>query len=187
MNAPARKRDLIKQQAQRLFAERGVDAVSVRDLATACGMAPPNLYAHFKSKDDLVAELFNEGYAELGAMMREVVAVPGPFRARLGRIVTLACRLHDEDHDRFRFLIMVQHGHLAQVVRDQTNPVEVIASAVAAAMAAGEIPPGDPNLGAAVIVGLIVQPATFMLYGRLSGGLLPLAETLAAICWRALS
>ena len=187
MANPPNKRDLIKQQAQILFAERGVDAVSVRDLAAACGMAPPNLYAHFRSKDDLIAELFHDGYGEYGRLMREAVAPPGPFRARLERIVRLACRLHDDDHARFRFLIMVQHGHLAHVPRDETNPVEVIARTIAAAMAAGEIPPRDPNLAAAVVVGVFVQPATFMLYGRLSGGLMPLAEELAAICWRALS
>jgi AcrR family transcriptional regulator len=181
------KRDIIREQAQRLFAERGVDAVSVRDIAGACGMAPPNLYAHFRSKDDLVADLFREGYAEYGRLMREAVEPPGPFRPRLERMVHLACRLHDEDHARFRFLIMVQHGHLAEVAPDETNPVEVIARTVAAAMAAGEIPPRDPSLAAAVIVGLVVQPATFMLYGRLAGGLLPLAPELAAMCWRALS
>ncbi len=181
------KRDLIKRQAQRLFAARGVDAVSVRDIAAACEMAPPNLYAHFGSKDDLVAELFREGYTEYGRLMREAVVAPGPFRARLERVVALICRLHDEDPERFRFLIMVQHGHLAHVARDDSNPVEVIARALDAAMASGEIPARDPDLAAAIIVGAVVQPATFMLYGRLSGGLIPLAPELAAICWRALS
>jgi AcrR family transcriptional regulator len=187
MSSSGGKRELIREQAQRLFAERGVDAVSVRDIAAACGMAPPNLYAHFRSKDDLVGDLFREGYADYGRQMLAALAEPGDFRQRLARVVTLACRLHDEDYARFRFLIMVQHGQLAGVVRDESSPVEVIARALAAAMAAGEIPRRNPDLAAAVVVGLIVQPATFMLYRRLEGGMLPLAPELAELCWRALS
>jgi AcrR family transcriptional regulator len=187
MSSSGGKRDVIRAQAQRLFAERGVDAVSVRDIAAACGMAPPNLYAHFRSKDDLVGDLFREGYADYARQMRAVLAEPGTFRERLARIVALACRLHDEDHARFRFLIMVQHGQLAAVARDESSPVEVIARALAEVMIAGEIPPRDPNLAAAVVIGLIVQPATFMLYRRLEGGMVPLASELSELCWRALS
>ena len=63
MRDPGGKRELIKAQAMRLFVERGVDAVSVRDIAAACAMKPSNLYAHFASREALVAELFYDGYA----------------------------------------------------------------------------------------------------------------------------
>ena len=38
MREPGGKRDRIKTEALRLFAERGVEAVSVRDIAAACDM-----------------------------------------------------------------------------------------------------------------------------------------------------
>jgi hypothetical protein len=40
---------------------------------------------------------------------------------------------------------------------------------------------------AMAIIGLIVQPATGRLYGRLDGGLLERADTIVGMCWRALS
>jgi AcrR family transcriptional regulator len=187
MRDPGGKRELIKAQATRLFVERGVDAVSVRDIAASCAMKPSNLYAHFASREALVAELFHDGYAEYGDIMADIAAAPGPFLGRLERLVREICRLHDEDNIRFRFLVMTQHGFLHNVERTERNPVEVICRAVAAAMAGGEIPRRDPDLMGMAIIGLIVQPATGVLYGRLSGGLLERADTIVAMCWRVLS
>ena len=181
------KRDIIKQQAIRLFAERGADAVSVRDIAAACDMKAPNLYAHFTSKEDLVHALFHEGYGEYGAILSDAAGGGGPFRVRLERMMREICRLHDTDTDRFRFLVMTQHGYLSSVPRDDRNPVEVICRAVAAAMDSGEIPKREPDLMALAIIGILVQPATGRLYGRLTGGLTERADELVAMAWRALS
>jgi AcrR family transcriptional regulator len=187
MADPGGKRALIKAQAMRLFVEHGVDAVSVRDIAAICAMKPSNLYAHFASRDALIAELFHDGYAAYGAILAAIAACPGTFRVRLERLVREICRLHDHDNVRFRFLVMTQHGFLHHVDCTEHNPVEVICRAVAAAMADGEIPRREPDLMALAVIGLIVQPATGLLYGRLSGQLLERADTIVAMCWRALS
>ena len=85
MRDPGGKRELINLRPCASFVERGVDAVSVRDIAAVCAMKPSNLYAHFASRDALVAELFHEGYAAYGAIMTDIQAGPGPFRVRLKR------------------------------------------------------------------------------------------------------
>jgi AcrR family transcriptional regulator len=187
MREPGGKRDLIKAEAMRLFVAHGTDAVSVRDIAAACDMKPSNLYAHFPSKEALAAELFHTGYREYGAVLADAAAGTAPFRVRLDRLVRTICRLHDQDNTRFRFLVMTQHGFLADVPSDEHNPVEVICRAVAAAMDNGEIPRREPNLMAMALIGIIVQPATALLYGRLQGGLTERADELVAMCWRALS
>lgn len=187
MREPGGKRDRIKTEALRLFAERGVEAVSVRDIAAACDMKAPNLYAHFASKEKLVSDLFHEGYCDYGAVLAAAASGSAPFRVRLERMVREICRLHDHDTDRFRFLVMTQHGYLSSVPRDEHNPVEVICRTVAAAMDAGEIPRRDPDLMTLAIIGILVQPATGRLYGRLSGGLVQRADELVATAWRALS
>jgi AcrR family transcriptional regulator len=187
MRDPGGKRESIKAQAMRLFVERGVDAVSVRDIAAECDMKPSNLYAHFASREALVAELFHEGYAAYGDILADIAASAGPFRGRLERLMREICRLHDEDNIRFRFLVMTQHGFLHQLERTERNPAEVICRAVTAAMEAGEIPRREPELMAMAVIGLIVQPATGLLYGRLGGGLLERADAIVAMCWRTLS
>ena len=181
------RKDRIKTEALRLFAERGVDAVTVRDIGQASGMTGPNLYAHYKSKDQLIAELFHEGYAAYGDAIAQSLAGTAPFAERLARMVHAICRLHDHDNARFRFLLIVQHGHLQNVALDARNPAEIISQALAAAMQAGEIPKRDPNLMALALIGLLVQPAIGRLYGRITGDLAPRAEDLAAMCWRVLT
>ena len=52
-------------------------------------------------------------------------------------------------------------------------------------MEAGEIPRREPELMAMALIGIIVQPATARLYGRLEGGLLERADEIVAMCWRA--
>ncbi|MGA3000339.1 MAG: TetR/AcrR family transcriptional regulator [Acetobacteraceae bacterium] len=187
MRDPGGKRELIKDQATRLFVERGVDAVSVRDIAAACEMKPSNLYAHFASREALVAELFHDGYGEYGEIMANIATSPGPFRTRLECLIREICRLHDQDTVRFRFLVLTQHGFLHHVEPTERNPVEVICHTVAEAMDSGEIPRREVELMALAIIGLIVQPATGLLYGRLTGGLLERADTIVAMCWRVLT
>ena len=176
------KRETIRVEALRLFAEHGVERVSVQDIASACAMAKPNLYAHYTSKDCLVRELFEDGYRDYGRQMREAIAAPAPFRVRLEALIRLICRLHDEDARRFRFILMTQHANLPTAQLGEVNPVQIVVELVAAAMAAGEIAPRDPVLLAAAITGLVVQPATFLQYGRLGAPLGQYANQIVAMC-----
>ena len=68
----ASTRERIKAQSMRLFVARGIDAVSVRDIAAAVGMKASNLYAHFPGKQALIQELFAEGFAAYGARLHAV-------------------------------------------------------------------------------------------------------------------
>jgi hypothetical protein len=130
----------------------------------------------------LVAELFADGYAEYGALLAEAAAGAGPFAARLRAMVRLICRLHDEDTVRFRFLLLAQHGQLARVGAADETPVTILQREIETAMRRGEIPPGDPALLTAAVVGIPLQAATFHLYGRLQRSLGELADEIAAAC-----
>jgi AcrR family transcriptional regulator len=170
----------IRAEAMRLFVERGVDAVSVRDIADAVGMNASNLYAHYRAKEALIGELFTEGYSEYGRLLAAVTG--DDFHTRLAAMVRLICQLHDEDQVRFRFLLLTQHGGLAYLPDGTEYPVEVVQRAVSAAMAAGEIPPGNAALITAMMVGVVIQAATFRLYGRLDTDLVAIADTLVTAC-----
>jgi hypothetical protein len=85
----------------------------------------------------------------------------------------------------FRFLLLVQHHSLRRVEGPDT-PVEVVRSVIAGGMARGEILAGDRELATALIMGVIIQPATFKAYGRLPGPMAPLAARLSAACWSVL-
>jgi len=176
-------RQRIKDEAMRLFVEYGVEAVSVRDIALAVGMKGPNLYAHFRSRDELVNELFAEGYAAYGERLAAAAAAADGFAAQLESVVRLICRMHDEDVVRFRFLLLTQHGGLANIKPDDpSNPVDALQRMIADAIAGGELRQRNAALLAAMIVGVVVQTATFVLYGRVQASMSDLADELVVAC-----
>jgi AcrR family transcriptional regulator len=52
----ARSRELIVEAATRLFAERGLEAVALGDIARAAGISRPLIYFHFKDREELFLE-----------------------------------------------------------------------------------------------------------------------------------
>ncbi|WP_379876111.1 TetR/AcrR family transcriptional regulator [Lacibacterium aquatile] len=181
-------KDRIRQEALRLFVERGVDAVSVRDIAKAVGMSAPNLYAHYKGRDELVADLFQAGYASYGRQLQDIADGSGSFAERLEAMIRLICRLHDADRTLFQFLLLNQHTHLNRVAPDDSgNPMAVLHRLITKAVEAGEMPIADPALLTAAVVGIVVQAATFRLYGRISRDLEPMADEIIALCAKVLA
>ncbi|CAM3557775.1 TetR/AcrR family transcriptional regulator [Mycobacterium colombiense] len=70
----------IRDEALRLFAERGPDAVTLRDIANAAGVSPALLIRHYGSKDGLVEIVDNHVVATFEVLltkMTEQTAVVG--------------------------------------------------------------------------------------------------------------
>ncbi len=63
----AENRERMLTEAARLFRERGPDGVGVDALTEAAGMTHGSLYSQFGSKDNLLAEALNHGYARIAA------------------------------------------------------------------------------------------------------------------------
>lgn len=103
MKEPGRKRraafDREKgvQIAQKLFHERGYDAVSVADLTAALGIVPPSLYAAYGSK----AELFERAmklYASREALsLGDILAEDKPPAQALTDLLVDAARHYTRD------------------------------------------------------------------------------------------
>jgi AcrR family transcriptional regulator len=177
----------IRRAALQLFVARGIDAVSVRDIAEAAGVRPSTLYVHWPSRDALITELFAAGYAAYGKRVAEITTGPAPFRARFADLVRLICRFESEDETLFTFLLLTQHRNLAHVPDDAETPIELIQRAVAAAIAAGEIPRGEPALVTAALVGIVLQTATFHAYGRIRKRMTEMTEELVTLCLKVLA
>jgi AcrR family transcriptional regulator len=58
-------REKIQQIALELFAEQGYDKTSLREIAERLEVTKAALYYHFRTKDDIVASLFDDYIAEI--------------------------------------------------------------------------------------------------------------------------
>lgn len=65
-------KEVIKRKAKRLFATRGYDGVSMRNLADNSGISLSNIYNYFPSKDDLLEEIFHLTNTNLGKKRRKL-------------------------------------------------------------------------------------------------------------------
>lgn len=57
---PASRRDELLDLAATMFAERGLKATTVRDIADSAGILSGSLYHHFKSKEQMVEEVLRD-------------------------------------------------------------------------------------------------------------------------------
>lgn len=178
-------REKIKRAALELFVERGVDGTGVRDIARACAITEGALYRHFKGKDALVWALFSEPYVDYAAQLDRLQAGASGTAAKIKAMVQGFCALFDEDETLFRYLLLVQHGQLAKVSDDMRTPVQVVEDVIAAGIAAGEVAYEDASAATAAVLGIVLQTATFHIYGRLKGPMAARGDDLAQACLRA--
>lgn len=180
-------RHRIEQAATQLFVARGITETSVRDITRAVGISEGALYRHFESKDDLVWQTFEQGYTSFARELDSLAARETTARQKIAAMIHGFCRAHDDNPTLFNFLVFVQHGQLAKMPRDAQTPVSVMRSVLLRAVRDGEIPAQDPDLATALVLGAVLQPATFAAYGRIALKLEPVSDRLVAAAWAAVN
>ncbi|MBV8652651.1 MAG: TetR/AcrR family transcriptional regulator [Alphaproteobacteria bacterium] len=186
MRDGTKTRERIEAAALRLFVEKGVAETSVRDIAQSAGVAEGALYRHHAGKDDLVWSLFHTHYTEFAATLDALQRPEAGLERKIAAMVGGFCRLFDADRTLFSFLLLAQHGQLAKLAPETATPITVVGDVIARALKAGEIAPGDPDLLTAMVVGIVLQTATFRIYGRITPPLSALVPDLSAACWSVL-
>ncbi|RDH78638.1 TetR/AcrR family transcriptional regulator [Mycolicibacterium moriokaense] len=82
---PATRRDELLELAATMFAERGLRATTVRDIADSAGILSGSLYHHFSSKEEMVDELLRGFLDWLFERYNEIVATePNPMERLKG-------------------------------------------------------------------------------------------------------
>lgn len=108
---PPGTRGRILHAALALFAETGFNGTSIRDIARRVGINSATLYAHYPSKEQVLADLVLIGHQELSARLTAALAaVPpdAPADVRLAALVRAHVLLHAE----FPLLAVVTNSEL---------------------------------------------------------------------------
>lgn len=75
-------RERLCEAAERLFAEKGPDAVTMRQLAAELGVSPMTPYRYFQDKDDILAAVRANGFNRFADALEAARARPGSARAK---------------------------------------------------------------------------------------------------------
>ena len=106
---PEGTRGVILEVALKLFAERGYAGASIREIAEAVGMKSASLYAHFPSKEHILAELCRIGHDEHHrSIHRALLECSADPREQVVAYV----HAHVAMHAQFPMLAVVANGEL---------------------------------------------------------------------------
>jgi AcrR family transcriptional regulator len=180
-------RQRIEEAATKLFVERGITETSVRAITREVGISEGALYRHFESKEDLVWQTFEANYTAFARDLEALAAREQDARQKIAAMIRGFCRAHDDNPTLFNFLVFVQHGQLSKLAEDAPTPVTVLRAVLVRAIEHAEIPPQDPDLATALVLGAVLQPATFAAYGRIALKLAPVSDRLVAAAWAAVN
>lgn len=85
-NESNRREELLRVSA-RLFREKGFDGTSIRDISSAAGMHSGSPFYHFKTKQDILVAVMEQGLAEGLRKTEEVMALSLPPEQKLKRLI----------------------------------------------------------------------------------------------------
>lgn len=158
---PAKQAILIS--AMDLFATRGVDGVTVRDIAARSGYSNPAIFKHYQSKDDLAASLFEVCYRRLASNL----VTP---KADIRSAITGALTLIETSPDSVHFVLENLRRYWRELPAD-TRKLGLVGSVrrlIDRAKANGEVRSEiDSQLAAALVLGLLAQIARMAHFGEL--------------------
>jgi AcrR family transcriptional regulator len=106
-----------------LFARKGYYGTSIRDIGDELGLKPANLYAYFKSKEHLLAELVRVGHEEHHGALRSALigSGAGPVE-QVGALV----RAHVRTHAEYPLLATVANAEMHVLSPELAAPAQVL-------------------------------------------------------------
>ena len=150
-------RTRILNAAQRLFAQKGYNGTTTRDLAQAASVAEGTLFRHFANKKAILVEVATEGWIEILTDLLTELSEMGSYQAvaqvmrrrmlnihknaDLMRVCFLEAQFHPELRDRIQ----------AEVISKMTDVAEAFFET---AMERGIYRPMNPRLVAHVFLGM---------------------------------
>ena len=97
----------IRRAAFRLFIERGYDAVTTEEIATAAGVSPRTFFRHVPTKEELLLAPVRHGGAAIVHLLEQRPAAEAPDIALINAIITRTRSFGESDTEEWREALMM--------------------------------------------------------------------------------
>jgi TetR/AcrR family transcriptional regulator, cholesterol catabolism regulator len=171
-NESNRREELLRVSAK-LFREKGFDGTSIRDISNAAGMHSGSPFYHFKTKQDILVAVMEQGLAEGLRRIEEVMALPLSPEQKLTKLIrTQLGTILEEGNDFIPVLLYdwrsLTPANRRRVVAMKDRYDTLWQQVIDELQRAGHVP-GDAQLVRLLILGAVNWAGTwYRLGGRLS-------------------
>ncbi len=156
--ASKNRRDEILGMSVALFAAKGYEGVSMRDIARAVGVTPGALYNHFPDKDQLYLDVVAYAVKENMSPVNSLLDERGTPWQRLEKFVCRLARMLEKERDLRRLMQWVLLDADECRMKKLTECVFQELFQVLRSFARELAPGQDPDLLVVSMVGLVIYP-----------------------------
>lgn len=178
-------KESIERTSLRLFVEKGIAETTIRDIASAAGIAEGTMYRHYAGKEELARSLFSKNFAGFSRELDRFQKGQSGTRKKIEAMVRRFCAFFDEDPILFSYLFLhARHTRVSFVEPDAPHALNILVKVIADGMERGEIPERNPHLVASMVAGVVLQVATARAYGEIDESLMELSDVLVVTAWK---
>jgi AcrR family transcriptional regulator len=159
-NVPETKAHILTR-AEQLFAQRGYDGVSMREIAEACEITKANIYYYFKDKESLYLQVLESNLLAMIEMLQRAAQSDHTCRARMARIAETFMRLAREKRPLIQLSLRHFSGQEHELLhglfrRHRRQLIGSIEQVLAEGVRTGELRPLNIGLTALSFMGMMV-------------------------------
>jgi AcrR family transcriptional regulator len=154
-------RERIRDAALELMGKKGVAGTTTQEIARRAACSQAAIYKYWDSKDALAQETFEAAHRQL---LEEMEAGARAGRTASDRVEGALVRFLGYARSRpteYGFLFQVFHSDYARWLAAHPMPRDIVVRELERGMKAGEIPRGEAQLAAALVLGMAIRVAFF--------------------------
>jgi AcrR family transcriptional regulator len=183
MSRPIQKKTQIVEAAMKLFVEKGIEGTTTKDIAALAKTGEGTMFRHYKSKEALAWEVFDENLQALINEYEEHSKAMVTTREKIRAMVDVCYQLYETDRYRCAYLLLFEHTAAHRMPPNYRTPIKVLDEIIQAAQAKGEVKAMDHALATALVIGAILRIPLFKYYGQIQNDLREFIEPVTEAVW----
>ncbi len=176
------KLESIERTAIKLFAQRGLKEVTIKEIASEANCSDGALYRHYKSKEEMAWTLYKREVEGFGALIKQILENKDlSNNKKIYYSIELFYDYYDKYPTKFSFILLSQYNFLRELkVNKKLNPYHIMKECLKGMSKRKKIK--DIDLLSGMIFGLILEPARMKATKELKGKLKERTEIVYRAC-----
>jgi AcrR family transcriptional regulator len=154
-------RKKISNVALSLFIKRGIKSTTTKEIAKKAGIAEGTIYKHFKSKNDIALELFTTNMDMFREKLLENTSNYTDPKEILKALIQNFFDFAKNQPKSYSYIMEAHFTKLKKILKEKPKPKDTFIEAIRLGIEKGDFREIDENLGAALVIGMIIRTILF--------------------------